>query len=327
VPRLLFVLRSCVFELSAPLLKEFSFTLLRWERSLFSLSVWSVRRSSFFLVLAGVLWGTGGLAGDMLQVAGGLSPVSVAAYRLLGGGVVSLLFLRRPEGFLWTPGVLWRVGVSGVLLAQFQAAYQVAVSWISVSLATLITIGCVPVFVAVVGAVAERRLPGGRTLLAVGGAVVGLGLLSGGATEVGGWRLVGGVAMSLFAGAGFSVLTLVAARSVSGQHVITSGGLLFGGVLLLPVGAFYGMGFSSSLFSVVLVVYLGVVPTAVAYGVYFLGLRGAGPTAAALATMLEPLTATLLATAFYGESLSLGGVLGLVLIVGALGVFYLAPRR
>lgn len=97
--------------------------------------------------------------------------------------------------------------------------------------------------------------------------------------------------------------------------------------MLLPVGVFYGMGFSFSVESFVLVVYLGVVPTAVAYGAYFLGLRGARPTAAALATMLEPLTATVLAVGWYGERLSFAGVLGVVLIVGALGLYYLAPER
>jgi DME family drug/metabolite transporter len=132
--------------------------------------------------------------------------------------------------------------------------------------------------------------------------------------------------MSLFAGAGFAALTLITARPLPGQHVITSVGLLLGGVLLVPVGLFYGMGVSPSFQTVGLVVYLGVVPTAVAYGAYFLGLRGAHPTAAALATMLEPLTATVLATAFYGESLSVAGVFGVLLIVGALGVYYLAPR-
>lgn len=292
-----------------------------------SLVVQPVRVSSFLLVLAGVLWGTGGLAGDMLQESGGLSPVSVAAYRLLVGGCVVSLLVVRQVSVLWSRAALWRLGICGALLAQFQAAYQVAVAQISVSLATLITIGCVPLFVAGVGALLERRVPGWRTLLAVGVAVVGLGLLCGGGSGVGGWRLVSGVLMSLFAGAGFAALTLVTARPVVGQHVITSVGLLLGGVLLLPVGLFYGMGVSVSVGNILLVGYLGLVPTALAYGVYFFGLRGATPTAAALATMLEPLTATVLAVGYYGETLSFAGGVGVLLIVGALGLYYLTPER
>jgi DME family drug/metabolite transporter len=74
-----------------------------------------------------------------------------------------------------------------------------------------------------------------------------------------------------------------------------------------------------------LVGFLGVIPTAVAYGAFFLGLRHAHPTAAALAVMLEPLTATVLAVLINGERLSPGGVVGTLLISGALALYYLTP--
>lgn len=263
----------------------------------------------------------------MLQSAAGLTPTAVAAYRLLVGGVVSVLVVVGQLRVLFGRDAFVRLLVSGVLLAQFQAAYQVAVAQIGVSLATLITIGCVPVFVALVDALAERRVPGRRTLLAVGGAILGLALLSGGPTGVDGWLVVGGVAMSLFAGAGFSALTVVAARSVGGQHVVTSAALLLGGVFLVPFALGGGMGFPFDLDVLFLVVFLGVVPTAAAYGAFFLGLRRATPTAAALATLLEPLTATALSVAFYGERLSVSGIFGTLLIAGALALYYLTPER
>jgi drug/metabolite transporter, DME family len=262
----------------------------------------------------------------MLQAVGGIGPVPVAAYRLLVGGVIATLVVVRQLAYLRGRGALVRLLVSGVLLGAFQAAYQVAVAQISVSLATLITIGCVPVFVALVGGLVERRVPGRRTLLAVGGAVLGLALLSGGPAGVDGWRAVSGVTMSLLAGAGFAALTLVAARPVPGQHAVTSVGLLVGGVFLLPFALVDGMGVPFTGDVLVLVGYLGVVPTALAYGAYFLGLRVATPTAAALATMLEPLTATLLAVAFHGERLTSSGVVGALLIAGALAVHYLTPE-
>lgn len=206
-----------------------------WERSLFILSVGSARGSSALLVLAGVLWGTAGLAGAMLQVAGGISPVSVAAYRLLVGGGILFLFVVGQVWYLRGWLVFSRLLVSGVLHAVFQAAYQVAVAQISVGLATLITIGCVPLFVAVLDGVLARRGPGRRTLLAIGGAVLGLFLLCGGAVGVSGGRMGVGVAMSLLAGAGFSLLTQISSRPVPRQQVIASGGLLLGGVFLLPL--------------------------------------------------------------------------------------------
>lgn len=263
----------------------------------------------------------------MLQSAAGLAPVPVAAYRLLVGGLIATLAVAGQLGRLRGRSALRRLLVTGVLLAQFQAAYQVAVAQISVSLATLITIGCVPVFVAVVGGVLERRVPGRRTLLAIGGSVLGLALLSGGPAGAGGWHVASGVGMSLFAGAGFAALTLVTARTVPGQHVVTSVGLLLGGVFLLPLALVDGIAVPLHGDVFALLVYLGLMPTALAYGVYFLGLRHAQPTAAALATMLEPLTATVLAVALYGERLSPAGVVGAVLIAGALAVYYLSSER
>lgn len=288
-----------------------------------TLSIGSARVSALLLVCAGILWGTGGLAGDLLQSAGELSAVSVAAYRLLVGGLVATVFagalglLRQLRGGL----ALRRLVVTGVLLAEFQAAYQIAVERISVSLATLITIGCVPVFVAGVTALRERRLPGRRVLTALGASVVGLGLLCG-APEVGsdGWRTTVGVVMALLAGAGFAALTLVTVRPVAGQGAIVAVGLLLGGVLLTPFAVGHGMVPVLTGETVSLIAYLGVVPTALAYGAYFLGLRQAGATAAALSTVLEPLAATVLAVAFHDERMTVAGVVGAVLIGGSLVV-------
>ncbi|OLF10429.1 hypothetical protein BU204_31620, partial [Actinophytocola xanthii] len=49
----------------------------------------STRTSTFLLACAGLLWGTGGLTGALLQSHGGLAPIPVAAYRLLVGGLVA----------------------------------------------------------------------------------------------------------------------------------------------------------------------------------------------------------------------------------------------
>jgi DME family drug/metabolite transporter len=294
-----------------------------------TLSFNPARISSALLVLAGVLWGTGGLAGVILQDTAHIGAVPVAAYRLLVGGVFAVAVTAATGGLRYLRGraTLGRLAVTALLLAQFQAAYQVAVAQISVSLATLITIGCVPVFVAGVTAVRERRLPDTRTCTAVAGAVGGLALLCGASMPDFGTSLtaVSGVAMSVAAGAGFAALTLITRGPLAGRGAVTSVGLLLGGVLLLPAALHQGMAVPLTGEVLFTVAYLGLVPTAIAYGAYFVGLRHAHPTAAALATMLEPLTATLLAVGWYGEELTAAGVLGAALIAGALALHYLRP--
>lgn len=283
-------------------------------------------RSAFALILAGILWGTGGLSGSLLGAKAHLDPLAVASYRLLLGGGCTVLFLvlsgRRPQ---WTKPVLGRLLTAGALLAQFQACYFGAVSLTSVSIATMVTIGSVPVFVALATAVRRRRLPSPTTLVAITAAVAGLVLLTWSPQGIGGGgRLLAGVAPALAAGAGFAVLTLVTRRPVDGLDPFstTAFGLLFGGLLLVPFGLAAGMAFPLRPDVLAVALYLGLVPTGVAYAAYFLGLRTAAPVVAALSALLEPLTAALLSALVLHDELGVTGWAGAALLVAALGVSY-----
>jgi DME family drug/metabolite transporter len=63
--------------------------------------------------------------------------------------------------------------------------------------------------------------------------------------------------------------------------------------------------------------YLGVVPTALSYVLYAIGLRTTPVTAAGVLTLVEPLTATLLGVLLFGERLGLLGTLGALLLLSA----------
>src|SRR3984957_3457565 len=132
------------------------------------------------LAFAGLLWGTGGLTGSLLGATAGLSPLWVAALRLLTGGALIVTFrvvpLRR-----WPAGrAAWaRVAVTGLLAATFQAAYFSSVSLTSVSLATLVTIGATPVIVLAAELLLGRRRLDRSGVTRTALALAGLGLLVG----------------------------------------------------------------------------------------------------------------------------------------------------
>lgn len=284
-------------------------------------------RSSFALVVAGVLWGTGGLSGGFLASAAHLHALPVATYRLLLGGACTVVFVvlsgRRPQ---WTKAALGRLLAAGALLAQFQACYFGALALTSVSVATMITIGSVPVFVALATAVRHRRRPGPTTLVAVAAAVAGLVLLTWSPEGISqGTQLLTGVGLALAAGAGFAVLTLVTRRPVAGLDAFctTAFGLLLGGLLLLPFGLASGMTLPLRPGVLAVALYLGLVPTGLAYAAYFLGLRTAAPVVAALCVLLEPLTAAVLSAVLLHQRLSATGWAGAALLLTALGVSYL----
>lgn len=287
----------------------------------------STKQSTLFLIVAGVLWGTGGLAGSLLRDLAGLHPLAVAAYRLLIGGVLATVALVAQLRHLpRTRAVARRLVTAGALLAVFQAAYFGGVSLTSVSLATLVTIGSSPVIIAIVTAVRDRRIPSARTGLCIALAATGLGLLAGTPSTRVFWDTVLGITLCLIAAGGFAVFTLVNRNAVPGlpSGGTISLGLLLGGLFLLPVALPLGMNLPLTPDVLGTAAFLGVVPTAVAYGSYLIALRQANPVAAALAAVLEPLTATLLSVLFFDEQLGTVGVIGAVLLGVALAVNYSA---
>jgi len=270
-------------------------------------------------VLAGLLWGTGGLTGTLLGRVAGLSPLAVAALRLLAGGTL-IVACRILPGRRWpTSRAAWtRVAVTGLLAATFQAAYFSAVSLTSVSLATLITIGGTPVIVQVAELVlGHRRLDRAglaRTVLALTGLGLLVGLPSGGYSPV---AVLESAGMALLASAGFATLTLISATPVPGlsEETITGLGFTAGGLVLLPLAAVTGsLAFRPTFAAFGWLTTLAVGPTALAYTLYFRGLRDAPASTGALLSLLEPLTATVLSVAFLGNRLSFAGIAGAVLL-------------
>jgi drug/metabolite transporter, DME family len=279
--------------------------------------------STLCLVLSGLLWGTGGLIGTLLGRAAGLSAMSVACYRLLAGGglIVALLSLT---GKRWPTGrAAWsRIAVNGLLSALFQSCYFGAIALSSVSLATLVTIGATPVIVAIVEHARGRRLLTRADVATTAMAVAGLGLLvgvpGGGFTET---AVLDSTGLSLLSAAGFAAVTLIGTSPVTGLDDLTLNGFGFslGGMALLPLAAVLGggLGFRPSLASAGLLAALGIGPTAVAYTLYFRGLREASASTAALLSLIEPITAAVLAALVLGDRLSGTGIAGAVVLLAA----------
>jgi drug/metabolite transporter, DME family len=281
-------------------------------------------RSSAALVLAGVLWGTGGLAGSLLGQLAGLHPLAVAAYRLLvGGGVATLFVLLKRDALPRTREAATRILAVGGLFALFQASYFAAVAFSSVSIATMTTIGAAPVVVTLAG----RRKPGRWTLVSLAGTLAGLVLLRWSPDEPAS-ALAGGLGFALLAAAGFAALTLLTAKPVEGLEPLptTAFGCLAGGLLLIPLASWSGMALPLHVDVLVVACYLGAVPTALAYAAYLRGLADAHPVLGALSAVLEPLTAAVLSAALLGERLSVMAWCGAAVLVAALAVGYWRPE-
>jgi DME family drug/metabolite transporter len=250
--------------------------------------------------------------------------MSVAACRLLAGGGLIVAFLAL-TGRRWPAGrAAWtRIAVNGLLSALFQGCYFAAISLTSVSLATFVTIGGAPVIVAIVERARGPRSPGRASVVTMLVALAGLGLLagapSGGFSET---AVLAGAGLALSSAGGFAAVTLIGTSPVTGLDNLSLNGYGFslGGLALLPLAAVAGGGgldFRASVASVGLLAALGIGPTAVAYTLYFRGLREASASTAALLTLIEPLAAAVLAALVLGDRLGATGIAGAALLLAA----------
>ncbi|RFU22337.1 DMT family transporter [Geodermatophilus marinus] len=280
------------------------------------------------VVLAALLWGTAGFSGRVVADRTDLGPLDIAWHRMAIGAVVLLaahLLTRRraaPAGGSGR-GVPVRLVLVATGLAAYQLAYFAAVATAGVSVATLVALGLAPLLIALGAALLGHGRPEPATLVALAVALTGLVLLVGltaGASA--GTAVLAGALLAVGSALGYAVVTLASGGVPVGVPVTLIG---FGGgaLLLTPVALAAGLRTTADPVAVLTLVYLGAVPSALAYALFFRGLRTVPGAVAAIVTLLEPVTATVLATAFLGERLPLGALAGGALVLAAVAGLYL----
>jgi drug/metabolite transporter, DME family len=288
-------------------------------------------RGLVLVCLAGLVWGTIGPAVQLIHTGSSLSPPTICAYRAIaavGALTAAALITGRLSGCLSMARHQWRrLAVLGVLTATFQLLFFIAVYAAGVSLTTVVSLGFAPVLLLGVTSTRRRRLPSSGQVFTVVSAVVGLLLLcapGGSVDDVPNAAL--GILAALGSGAAYALSADVATRLSQRQDALTvttvtisvAAAVLVPGGLVLACVRGEAMGTTDTT-SWLLILYLGVVTMGVAYVLLFAGLRTVPSGAAVVATLLEPVTAVLIAILFLGERLTLAGAAGSLLILTAIG--------
>ncbi|MGY1688824.1 DMT family transporter [Geodermatophilus sp. SYSU D01105] len=281
-----------------------------------------------FVVLAALCWGTSGVSGRVVADRTDLGPLDIAWHRMAIGAAVLLAAhlltrRRRPAPVPLRRPVVVRLALVAAGLAAYQLAYFAAVAAAGVSVATLVALGLAPLLIAVGAALLGHGRPDGATLLALAAALTGLGLLVGltaGAST--GTAVLLGALLAVGSALGYAVVTLASGAVPAGVPV-TLAGFAGGALLLTPVALAAGLRLTAEPVALATLLYLGAVPSAAAYALFFRGLRTVPGAVAAIVTLLEPVTATVLATAFLGERLPLGALAGGLLVLAAVAGLYL----
>lgn len=287
--------------------------------------------SASVLVLgAAVLFGTTGTARALGPE---ISPLGVGAARIAVGALLlaafAALLARRDESrgvrlrFARTPVLLGGIGVAG-----YQLAFFAAVADTGVAVGTVVALGSAPVFAGLLArATKQTRRLGARwaacTALATGG--VAILVASGKKADVSAL----GVGLALCAGLGYAAYTVAAKRLLDVGHspertmAATFGA---GALILLPVLPATGFEALTSTGALATSLYLGAVPTAVAYVLFARGLEQLPTAHVTTLTLAEPLTAAALGTLVLGEQLSPRAALGAAMVLGGLAALAIKGR-
>jgi DME family drug/metabolite transporter len=282
------------------------------------------------ILLAAVLFGTTGTA---QAVGPDLDPLAVGASRIAVGGallgLVALLAAGTGRFRLRTGGGPRAVLLAGACVAVYQATFFAAVDETGVAVGTVVAIGSGPAFAGLFARAFTGERLTVRWAAATGLACAGVVLLvlGGGA---GGSVSAPGVGLALVSGAGY------AGYAVASKRMLDAGGApesvmasVFGvgALLMLPLLAIVPAEGLATPGGLALVLYLGAIPTALAYVLFARGLERIGASETATLTLAEPLTAAALGVIALGERPGLAAAAGAALVMGGLAVLALRPER
>ncbi|MFI7704975.1 EamA family transporter [Nonomuraea sp. NPDC049480] len=272
--------------------------------------------------LTPAIWGTTYLVTTEFLPPG--RPLLAAVVRALPAGILLVAITRRmPRGIWW-----WRALVLGTLnIGVFFALLFVGAYRLPGGVAA--TVGAIqPLLVAMLsaGLLHERLTP--RTVVAAVAGVAGVGLLVLRADA----RLDAlGVAAALGGAAVMAVGVVLSKRWRSPAPLLATTGwqLVAGGLVLLPVALAVEGPPPATLTAANLAgyAYLTLIGAAVAYALWFRGLRELSATKVTFLGLLSPVVATVLGWIVLGQRLTAAQVLGAAIVLAALVAAQVQPRR
>ncbi|MBW6514338.1 MAG: DMT family transporter [Candidatus Syntrophosphaera sp.] len=290
--------------------------------------------SHLYCFLGILFWSTLELAGKFLGPE--VSPYAITAWRFLIGGLVLLPFAliqprprnRRPR--LADLALMAFLGVLIVCLSML--LLQLSILYGKASLSAVL-VSSNPLFVSVFAFFLLREKLNLTQILGLFAGLAGIALLIAGEGELGSSRYLNlplSIALALAAALVFGLYAVLTKRSVArhGNILTNSVSFLGGAVLLFIFNALTGQPLLLDLDwkTALIMLYLGVIVSGVAYVYFFEGMKKLGANTASLYFFLKPVIASLLAVLILRERLSLLQVLAILVIIFGLTVSRVMKR-
>lgn len=281
-------------------------------------------KALFAVLAAGTFWGTMGFFARNLYAAG-FGPLEVAQTRITTGLVLVglyLLFFNRSQLKIKLRDLWCFLGTGIVSLLLFSVCYFSALNYTSLAVAAIL-LYTAPFFVMLMSLFLFKEKMDGKKVLALLLAFSGCVLVSG----IGGNEKVSWIGILLGLGSGF----FYALYSIFGRYAINRGygawTMTFYTFLFCSIGCAFlcdwqVIGSAVQIDNSVLlwVLGLGFVTAFLPYVLYSYGLENMESSKASILASVEPVVSALFGVLVFHEKLSLWGVLGIGLVLGAIVV-------
>ena len=272
------------------------------------------------MIAAGICFGTTGTT----QALGpdGISSLSIGSARLLVGAFFLYLYIKIakiPSAAI--PKMAMWLSALGIL--SYQLTFFSAVKQTGVAIGTVTALGSVPALTGLLDYLIYKVKPTKRWFIAT--VITTTGIVALGTADGVSDFDFGGFILAIIAGGSFGLLAVSSKRALSTG--VDSTYLMFkvfslAALLSIPVLLINGTSWLGTSSGAVMIIWLGLIPTALAYILYAKGLKGIAPGVASTLILAEPATATILAAVVLNESINLQGWAGIATV--AIGLAYLS---
>jgi drug/metabolite transporter, DME family len=276
------------------------------------------------VLLSAVCFGTTGTAQALGPDA---APVTVGAVRIAIGGAFLLLAARATP----VAAARWprrELGAVAAAIAIYQLAFFAAVDRTGVAVGTVVALGSAPAIAGLIGLLVDRQPLSGRWAIATSLACAGVLMLVLGGGDASVDPL--GIMLAMASGTGYATYTVLAKRMLRLGHAperVMAASFSLGALLLVPVLALGDVSWLATGDGLAMAVFLGAIPTALAYVLFARGLRHLTPGDTATLTLAEPLTATGLGIIALGERPGAVATIGAAVVLAGLLVLALPVQR
>ena len=281
-------------------------------------------KALFAVLAAGTFWGTMGFFARSLYAAG-FGPLEVAQTRITTGLILVglyILIFNRSQFKVKLKDIWCFLGTGIVSLLLFSTCYFSALNYTSLAVAAIL-LYTAPFFVMLLSLLLFREKMNGKKVFALLLAFTGCVLVSG----VGGNEEISWIGILLGLGSGF----FYALYSIFGRYAINRGygawTMTFYTFLFCSLGCAFlcdwqviGSSVQADNSVLLWVLGLGFVTAFLPYVLYSMGLESMESSKASILASVEPVVSALFGVLVFHEALSVWGVLGILMVLGAIVV-------